>query len=268
MRGPPEACPTSKPGGDSDWLVEVDAPAGLPALVLIPHAGTGALAYRRLALSLRTVARPAVVRLPGRETRLSEPGFVEIRPLVRSLVRAVLPRLGPRFVLYGHSMGALVAFETARLLHLAYGIDAEHLVVSGMGAPRDRTRRLARHRLPDDALWETVCDIGGIPPEVAAAPAMRQLLLPTLRADFQVTDEYTYRPAPSLPCPVSAYAGRTDHEVLPDEMLGWGKETRGKFRHTVLPGDHFFNLDETSGFPSALCRLMTEVASLEQPAAA
>jgi medium-chain acyl-[acyl-carrier-protein] hydrolase len=209
-----------------------------------------------------------VVRLPGRETRLGEPAFVDMRSLVHALVAAVLPRLGPRFVLYGHSMGALVAFETGRLLQLAYGVDTDHLVVSGMRAPRDRTRRLARHRLPDDALWETVCDIGGIPPEVAAEPAMRQLLLPTLRADFQVTDEYTYRPAPSLSCPVSAYAGRADREVPPHETLGWGKETRATFEHTVLPGEHFFNLDDASGFPHTLRGLMTDLARLPLSAAA
>jgi surfactin synthase thioesterase subunit len=244
---------------DDGWFVKIDAPVSLPVIVLIPHAGAGAGAYRRLGHALSGVAQPLIVRLPGRETRLSEPAFTDIRRLVRGLVRAILPRLGSRFVLYGHSMGALVAFEAARLLRLAYGIDAAHLVVSGMEAPRQRPSR-RRHLLPDDQLWNVVRDIGGLPPEIADHAAMRELLLPTLRRDFQVVDDYIYRPMPLLPCPVSAYAGEADEEARSEQLLTWENETSGRFRHATLPGDHFFNLDDGSGFALALRGLMRDVA--------
>lgn len=244
------------------WLATTSALPSRPVLLVFPHAGAGTAAYRPLARRLRDAARPLTVRLPGRETRFREPAYTDIRPLVRDLVPAVLPHLRGPFVLYGHSMGALVAFETARVLQLAYGIIPAHLVVSGMEAPRTLSdQRRQRHRLPDDQLWSVVREIGGVPPEMAGNAAARDLLLPVIRADFAVVDDYVYRRTPSLACPITAYAGRSDAEIPPDVTLGWDRETRAAFAHTVLPGDHFFNLDDASGFAQALRRLMHDLTS-------
>lgn len=240
----------------ADWLLEVPAPRSLPLLVLFPHAGAGASTYLRLAQSLCTVSRPLIVRLPGRERRLSQAPFTDIRQVVRALVPVLHPRLGPDFVLYGHSMGALIAFETARMLSLAYGMHPRRLIVSGMEAPQDCDGHRHRHLLTDDELWEMTCEMGGLPAEIAAEPAMRQMILPALRADFQVTDEYTLRVAPRLSCPINAFAGSSDSELAPSEMQGWQAQTQGDFEHVVLTGEHFFNLDPDSGFGEELAKLL------------
>jgi surfactin synthase thioesterase subunit len=245
---------------DDSWLVTTDVPESLPPLLIVPHAGAGAGAYRRLAHSLRGVARPLVVRLPGRETRIGEPAFTDIRMLVRALVPVVLPHLDDGFVLYGHSMGALIAFETARQLQLAYGLEAAHLIVSGMEAPGRLTGLGRRNELSDDELWDVVCGLGGMPPAIAKDPTMRELILPPLRADFEIVDRYTRPSGPALRCPVSSFAGRSDDEARPPDMLGWREETMGGFWHTNLPGDHFFNLDRASGFAEALGRLVADSA--------
>ncbi|MCV2458216.1 alpha/beta fold hydrolase [Streptomyces sp. ICN988] len=242
----------------NEWFLGSEAPAPLPTLVVFPHAGAGAAAYWRLAQSQSDLARTLIVRLPGRESRAGEQRFTDIRPLIRALAPALRPRLGDNFVFYGHSMGALIAFETARLFSLAYAMPPRHLVVSGMEAPQDTSTVHARHLLGDAELWQLVGDMGGVPPEIVSDMSMRQMLLPTIRADFQVTDTYSFRAMPLLTCPISAYAGESDPELPPSAMAGWGANTTGTFEHTILPGDHFFNLGGKSGFTEVLRALLTE----------
>lgn len=245
-----------QPENAAEWLLEVPAPDSLPVLVLFPHAGAGAAAYLRLARSLAEVSRPLIVRLPGRESRLGEAPFTGIRQVVRTLAPVLQPRLGRDFLLYGHSMGALIAFEMARLLSLAYGMTPGRLIVSGMEAPQDCVAGRDRHLLTDEKLWQVVHEMGGLPPEVAGEPGMRQMILPVLRADFQITDEYPFRVAPRLNCPISAFAGATDGELAPSAMLGWQAHTQGEFEHAVFTGEHFFNLDPDSGFAERLRELL------------
>jgi surfactin synthase thioesterase subunit len=247
-----------QPVGSAKWLLEVPAPDSLPVLVLFPHAGAGAAAYLRLAQSLTEVSRPLIVRLPGRENRLSETPLTEVRQVVRALAPVLQPRLSRDFLLYGHSMGALIAFEMARLLSLAYGMPPARLIVSGMEAPQDCVIGRNRHLLTDDQLWQVVQEMGGLPPELADEPTMRQMILPVLRTDFQITDEYAFRVAPQLSCAISAFAGSADSELAPSDMLGWQAHTKGDFEHAVLAGEHFFNLDPASGFAERLRQLLLD----------
>ncbi|MFE9867983.1 thioesterase II family protein [Streptomyces sp. NPDC005506] len=250
--------PATRATDTDPWFLEADAPAQLPTLVLFPHAGAGATAYWRLAQHQCAHARPLIARLPGRECRSQETRFTDIRPLVRALAPALRPRLSENYVLYGHSMGALIAFETARLLTLAYNMPPARLIVSGMEAPQDSPTGHARHLQSDHELWQTVAEMGGIPPEIIADASMRQMLLPLLRADFELTDTYTFAAMPLLTCPISAYAGEADPELPAAAMADWGANTTGAFEHTVLPGDHFFNLDGHSGFAEALSTRLAE----------
>ncbi|MGW6739353.1 thioesterase II family protein [Streptomyces sp. NPDC055025] len=247
----------TRPSDADPWFLEAEAPAHLPTLVLFPHAGAGAAAYWRLARQQADRARPLIARLPGRECRAHEARFTDIRPLIRALVPALRPRLSESYLLYGHSMGALIAFEAARLLTLAYNMPPARLIVSGMEAPQDSSTGHARHLLSDGELWQTVAEMGGIPPEIVADESMQQLLLPLLRADFELTDTYTLAAMPLLTCPISAYAAADDPELPPFAMAGWGAQTTGAFEHTTLPGDHFFNLHRPSGFSQELEHLLT-----------
>jgi medium-chain acyl-[acyl-carrier-protein] hydrolase len=234
------------------WLVEVGAnPTGTP-LLIFPHAGAGPNQYRRLGEAVLGRLRPFLVHLPGRETRLDDDPAHDIGAVVQSLARAVTPLLASRIAFYGHSMGALVAFELARQLRRAYGVEPDHLVVSGHAAPR-LPRSQARHQLADDDLWTSVCSLRGTPPEVAADRQIRTMLLPVLRADFEVCETYRYRPEPALDCPISSFAGDHDQEAPPSTMAGWAAETRSAFQQETISGDHFFNLSDR-GFAGRLLK--------------
>jgi medium-chain acyl-[acyl-carrier-protein] hydrolase len=226
------------------WLVEAARADNFrPPLVVFPHAGAGTTPYRRLAAECATAFSPVIVRLPGRETRLREPAFRDIGSLVNAALPALLPVLTRSPVLYGHSLGALVAFEVARQARRAYGLEPAHLVVSGCSPARTRTPQRIRHVLPDNELWQSVCELNGMSEEIARDTAMRDLLLPTLRADFEVSETYRYSPGPVLGCPITALAGDRDSEAPASGMTGWAQETTEQFRLHVLPGDHFFNLE-------------------------
>jgi surfactin synthase thioesterase subunit len=238
------------------WLVEpTKSSIFRTPLVIFPHAGAGTTPYRRLAADCAGAFHPMIVRLPGRETRLREPAFRHIGSLVNAALPVLLPVLARGPVLYGHSLGALVAFEVTRQARRAYGLEPAHLVVSGCSAPRTRAPRQIRHTLPGAELWQSVCELNGMSEEIARDTAMRDLLLPTLRADFQVSDTYRYSPGPPLGCPVDALAGDHDSEAPGSGMTGWAQETTGRFRLHVLPGDHFFNLDAGTRLSAWLSRL-------------
>jgi surfactin synthase thioesterase subunit len=231
-------------GRQASWTVEpAETTSTLTPLVVFPHAGAGTTPYRRLATECAREFRPVIVRLPGRETRLREPAFRQMGSLVSAMLPALLPVLEARPVLYGHSMGALVAFEAARQASRDYGLEPAHLVVSGCSAPRTRTPRQIRYTLSDSELWQSVCDLNGMSDEIAGNVTMQRLVLPALRGDFEVSDTYRYSPGPLLACPIDALGGSEDEEAPVDGMPGWAQETTGPFRLHVLPGDHFFNLD-------------------------
>lgn len=245
-----DARPGPTGGAPTRWLVEVGANRTGTPLLIFPHAGAGPNHYRRLGQAVLGRLRPFLVHLPGRETRLDDAPAHDIGAVVQPLARAVTPLLASSFAFYGHSMGALVAFELARQLRRAYGVEPDHLVVSGHAAPR-LPRAQARHQLADDDLWASVCALLGTPAEVAADRQMRTMLLPALRADFEVCETYRYRSEPALDCPISSFAGDHDEEAPPSTMAGWAAETRSTFRQETIPGDHFFNLSDR-GFAGLL----------------
>jgi medium-chain acyl-[acyl-carrier-protein] hydrolase len=137
-------------------------------------------------------------------------------------------------------MGAAVAYEVARRLSAARSEGPACLIVSGRRAPGlpGNDRRLSA--LPDDEFVAEVARLNGIPPQVLSEPELLSMLLPTLRADYELVE--TYRPLPGgrLDCPVVAYVGTADPAVQYAEMLAWRDETTGEFSVRVFRGDHFY----------------------------
>lgn len=242
------------------WLLD-GGPGGSPSrpvMVMFPHAGGGPAAYLRLARQWRDQVHPYIACLPGRDTRIAEEPIATMADLLRALIPAILPVLRSRFILYGHSMGGLVAFEVARHACRRFGIEPDHLVVSGFPAP-SRFRPAGRHRLPGDRLWDSVIAMKGIPKAVAASTEVRALLLPAIRADFQVCETYAYQPGPPLDCPISVLAGTHDDEIRPVDLMAWQDETTTTFRCQQMPGDHFVNLKSQADFAVSVRSMLGEV---------
>ncbi|MFI9557491.1 AMP-binding protein [Nonomuraea endophytica] len=221
-------------------LVRVSGPERpLVRLVCFPFAGGGLSAYASWGDLLPDHVELVCVQPPGRGPRLDE------RPLewVAELVGGLGPKLAadphPRTYLFGHSLGAIVAFETARWLRRHAHPEPAGLLVSGSAAPQTPVTARA-HLLPDDALLAHVGALGGTDQSLVDDERLRPLLLPALRADFAMHETYQYAADEPLECPITAFAGSHDDEALIEDVLGWGEQTAGPFQMQVLNGGHFF----------------------------
>jgi len=178
--------------------------------------------------------------LPGREGRIGEPALDSVDAMAAGLVDGLSGHLDRPFALFGHSMGAVVAFEVIRRLR-PMGLEPVHFFASGHKAPHVRTKRTPdRHSLPDDEFVAAVERLNGIPTEILKNAEFMEMILPSLRADFRAAETYAFRPGAALRCPISAYGGLDDDEVIHEEIEAWGHHTSGPFRVQMFPGDHFF----------------------------
>lgn len=182
-----------------------------------------------------------VARLPGREARLREPLLTRMPDIVGPLAEALAPLCeGVRVVCFGHSLGALLAFEFARELRRRNVTSLAALVVSGRSAP-GFGRQLSLHQLGDRELVAEVQRIyGGIPQAILDEPELLELTLPVLRADLTLNETHVLEPESPLDCPIRAYAGVDDPRVGAAGLEAWGQHTSASFEWAQLPGEHFY----------------------------
>lgn len=227
-------------------------------LLCVPYAGAGAAAYRDFPQALPPWLEVWAVRLPGRETRLTETPLTEIQTVVRALVEEFqrADPFGPQplpYALFGHSMGALVCFELARALR-EHGLPTPmHLSVSGRRGPSIPDELPAIHRLPLPQFLTAVQELGGIPEKVFAEPGLIDLIAPALRADFAVCETYEHTAQPPLPYGISAFGGRSDPTTTPEQLASWSAEAGGPFTMRLYPGDHFFIHTQQRQILAELC---------------
>ncbi len=209
-------------------------------LLCFPYAGGSALPYRQWAASMPQEIDILPVQLPGRDRRLREPPYTQVEPLVESAVEGLVPYLDRPFAIFGHSMGALVGYEFAQRLRRDHRLEPMHLLVSARSAPQLPPKPDEDYKLPDPELIERLREINGTPVEVLEHPELMELMLPVLRADFELNDTYEPIAHPALECPVTAYGGLEDYEVPKEDLDAWRDVTGGSFRLRMFPGDHFF----------------------------
>lgn len=225
-------------------------------LFCFPFAGGGASVYR----SWRQIAPAGLdvlpVQLPGREGRIREAPCRNAASLAETLAGALSPHMSRPYALFGHSMGALIAFELAGRLR-EMGLPSPRLLVaSASRAPRRTNRVNPIHSLPDAAFRDALRDLEGTPEAVLAHDELMELLLPTLRADFELCEKYANDGSNPLGCPILAIGGSSDPNVSTAELQEWRAMTRGAFTGRVLEGGHFF-LDEHA---AGILRLVGEIA--------
>jgi medium-chain acyl-[acyl-carrier-protein] hydrolase len=222
-------------------------------LFCLPYAGSGASPFRAWAGALPSGIELCPIQLPGREERLAERPFERLAPLVEALADAVYSHLDRPFALFGHSMGALLAFELARSLRRpGAGQPLRHLFVSAYRAPHLPDPDPPLHRVHGSAFWDELRRLNGTPKEVLDNDDLKRLVEPTLRADFAVHETYVHAAGEPLTCPLSAFGGFDDLEVSRDMLEEWRRHTRGSFRLRMLPGDHFFIHPSRDGLLEAI----------------
>lgn len=233
----------STPASPAVWFSVPVPNAQAPTRVIcVPYAGAGASVYHAWARALAPAGIEArAVQFPGRENRLREAPFIAMAPLVNALADQVAPWTDRPYVLFGHSMGALVSFELVRELRRRRSPLPVTLYVSGATAPQVGRDEAPLHTLPDDALVQEVSRrYQGIPAQVLEHRELLDLILPALRADLTVMETYTYAAEPPLPCAITALSGTGDARVTAEKIAPWGALTASAFRTQWFDGDHFF----------------------------
>ncbi|RPF24852.1 thioesterase II family protein [Streptomyces sp. TLI_185] len=241
---------------NSTWFRRFTTAAGDgPRLVCFPHAGGSATAYMQLARTLPATFDVVSVQYPGRQDRYLEAPFTALAPLVEAVAEALAEELaedsGRPYALFGHSMGALVAFETALLLTQGELPGPQRLFLSGRGGPGTRAR--ARYDLFDDAdVLADVRGLGGTNQAMLDDPEVLEMVLPALRADYQALGTYTWRGGEPLAAPITALVGDRDPMVTVREARTWQEHTTGGFDLKVFPGGHFYLVDHIGQVAAAV----------------
>ena len=214
----------------------------LPISVLcIPYAGAGAGVFRRWRKHPAGTVNFVPIQLPGREERLIEKPCITMSQVVAECA-AQIPPLADNgdFALFGHSFGAIVAYETARYLVEHTSHRPAHLIVSGAAAPCVRRPELDLAGLPDGEFVTRLADLVGYDHEALRHPDLREILLPALRSDLAITDGYVARHASPLPVPIWAFRGTEDAVVTARETAQWASATSSGFRYIEIDGGHMY----------------------------
>lgn len=208
-------------------------------LVCFPHAGAGAAAYAPWARLLPPEIGLRVVQPPGREARLREPAFRDARSFAAALAPAVSALADLPVILFGHSVGAITAFELARELRRTGLPPPVHLYVSGRQAPHVGLAGRETWSLPFDALVAVLRDLGGTPATVLDDPELVAMFLPALRADLEMNECYQYLRDDPLDAPITAFAAAKDQRAAPADVAGWELHTARDFTFAPVDGGHF-----------------------------
>lgn len=230
-------------------------------LFCFPYAGGGASVFRTWPDELPADIEFYAIELPSRGRRIKEPPITRMEPLVRGIAGAIESLLDKPFCFFGHSMGALTGFELARLLRREGRAQPSHLFVSGAIAPQIKDNQEVTYNLPEPEFLDVLRRLGGTPHEVLEHEELLQLMLPTLRADFELLQFYEYVDEPPFSFPITAFGGLQDKEVSREDIEGWRVHTTATFILRFFQGDHFFLLSDRSRLLWAMSQELISVVS-------
>jgi surfactin synthase thioesterase subunit len=229
------------------WLPLPPDPAAEVRLYCFPYAGGGVQAFHDWRVTTPQWISCLPVRLPGREARLGEPAMTRVEPLLDAMAEVLAASVAPPYAIYGHSMGAAIAFELAlRLRELAVTAPLG-VIVSGRPAPHIRLLGPCVADASDRELTAELRSLGGLPDLVAANDELLRFFLPLLRADLELNEAYHRPPDVRLDVPLTAIAGAHDPRVRVAEVAAWERHTTADFAFHACPGGHFFPFDRPPG---------------------
>ena len=239
------------------WIQCLEArPRARMRLFCFSFAGGGAGVFRRWPRYLARSIEVHAIQLPGRENRFGEPCAQSMDEVVAAVMGEWEALSDVPAAFFGHSLGALTAYEVAAAVERSGLGEPCHLIVSGRrAAHQNRTGNF--HNLPEDALIGELIRLNGTSPQIFADREMRDLFLPMLRSDYRILETYRHAQRGPLDLPIAACSGADDSEVSPAEMLAWRELTRGLFQYLPFPGDHFYLNPHVQSLVEAVSTLLS-----------
>ncbi|MFE4612981.1 thioesterase II family protein [Streptomyces niveus] len=223
------------------------------------HAGGTAAIYNGWDRALGPEISVVPVQLPGRERRVREPRIVELEPLLDELRHHLGPHLDAPYALYGHSMGALVAYALTRRRVEAGERPPERLLVGAYPAPHRQPVLTEVRHMSEERLTRLLVDIGGMSPTLLEYPDWRTAALELIREDLRICHGYRHTPGPPLPVPVHALTGTDDPLLSPESAAEWAEHAGAGFALYELPGGHLFIRDAAGQVHGLLRSLLATV---------
>ena len=232
---------TAPPEGNK-WISERNRLEGSRIrLFCLPHAGSGTAAFNSWKRSLPPFVELCPILLPGREVRLDEASYSNSDLLIHNMTDALIGWLDKPYAIFGHSMGALLAFELAQNLRAKGLREPSYLFLSGRIASHLSQSHQPIHHLPhDEFIAELEARYGGLPQEILQDPEMLEFFLPILRTDLTLIETHRHRDRPPLACPMMVSAGTHDVTVSTESLAAWKNHTSGDFEVHRLAGGHFY----------------------------
>ncbi|MFD6246639.1 thioesterase II family protein [Streptomyces roseolus] len=223
-----------------EWFRRFDAiRASGPRLFCFPHAGGAASAYVGLARELNPAFDVVAVQYPGRQDRRLEEPIDDIGRLADAVAREIVPHLDRPYAFFGHSMGAVLAYETARRLAGRDLPAPVRLFLSGRGAPTPFRNPLDRMD-DDEAVIAAIRRLGGTGSQVLEDPEIMAMVMPSLRADYRAIGSYAWTEGPRLSMPFTVLVGDSDPVVTTDRAAAWREHTEARTDVRIFPGGHFY----------------------------
>ncbi|WP_328879738.1 thioesterase II family protein [Streptomyces sp. NBC_00299] len=227
------------------------ADEGAPLLVCFPHAGGSAAYFRPLAQAVAPGVRTLAVQYPGRQDRRHEPLLESVPALAEAAFEALRPELAGPFAFFGHSLGAVVAFEVARRFEQLTAQGPARLFTSARRAP-SVVREERVHLLDDAGLLTELGRLGGTDTAVLADADLRALVLPVVRADYRAVETYRAAPGTRVTCPVTVFVGDADPVTAVSDAAAWEGHTTKGADVQVFQGGHFYLDRHTAAVASAI----------------
>jgi medium-chain acyl-[acyl-carrier-protein] hydrolase len=245
----------------NNWIVRFERRIHVgTTLYCFPCAGSGASIFRDFSTVVPEHVEVVGVQYPGRETRIGEAPLRNLRAIAEGASASLLPELRSSDCLLGFSMGAIVAFEVARLLQRAGVGGPQLLIACACPAPQLPRRERPIFNLPDQEFLEELEKLGGGSKDFFSSPELIRLMLPTIRADFEALESYRYQREAPLECSVLAVAGEEDLQVKISETEAWRMQGRKDFLYHTLKGNHFSPVRS----PRELARLITRTMAFQR----
>ncbi|MFF8430709.1 thioesterase II family protein [Streptomyces sp. NPDC016566] len=207
------------------------------------HAGGGPSLFQGWQRALASEAQVLPVLLPGRDRRIREPRFTDIDQLIQDLDRELAPSLEQPYVLFGHSMGALIAHRLAAHRSATGGRLPEAVFLSGCRPPHLPSGLPPADKVSEAELVSWLKEVGGLPDELLGSPDWLALLLPILIDDLTLCASTAKRPVTRLPCPVHVFGGDADPLAGSHELSAWRAHSSAEFTLTMCSGGHFYLKD-------------------------
>lgn len=230
-------------------------------LFCFPYSGGMAQVFRPFSNLLPQGVGVYGFELPGRGRRFTDTPLTSIYAMIKEALNGITPLHGNNSMFFGHSLGGILAFELARELRRQHLPIPRQLFVSGIRAPHVPRREGKIYNLSDKDFIGKLMEMGGTPMEILENKEMLDLVLPSLRKDFQAYDTYVHTPELPLSCPITAFGGSMDTFVTADDVKQWAMHTNILFTSRMFEGDHFFIHEQFS----EIAVMISKAFSLIQP---